>query len=318
MRQQMVPVYMMCGMLESGKTTMIHSMLTDEGFSSGQKTLILCCEEGIEEYDTDLLNEHNAVLYTFDKPDDMTALKLKQLDLKYRPERVIVEYNTFWKLERLGTIKLPLRWEYVQVITMADATTFDNYMTNVRQALTDPMKEADLVMVNRCKPEHNISQWRRIIRSINPGCNILFELTDGTTVDGVSDEDLPYDMKADIIDITDEQLGLFYLDALDHADRYDGKTVRVVGQPFMEPDAELPAGYYYFGRDAMTCCANDVRKIGWVTQGTVSNPDGKSFMRLTAKCQVMRRGEESIVMLVEQKVEKAAAPKEQYVTFTNV
>ena len=44
--QEFIPVYMLTGFLESGKTTMIKSMLADEGFSSGQKTLIICCEEG--------------------------------------------------------------------------------------------------------------------------------------------------------------------------------------------------------------------------------------------------------------------------------
>jgi len=316
-QQQIIPVYMMTGMLESGKTKMIQEMLTDQGFSSGQRTLILCCEEGVEEYDTDLLNDNNTVLVTLDAPEMLTSLKLKELNKRHNPERVIVEYNTFWKLERLAEIKLPPRWEFVQVITLADGTTFDNYMTNVRQQLTDPMKEADLVLVNRCKPEHEISKWRRLIRSINPNCNILFEMLDGTTVDGVSDEDLPYDMKADVIEIGDDQMGLFYLDALDHADRYDGKVVRLLGQPFLDKEAPLPAGYYYFGREAMTCCANDMRKIGWVCQGTLK-PDGKSFVRLTARCQVMRRGEESIIMMVEQSSTPAAAPKDEYVTFTNI
>ena len=86
--QEIVPVYMMTGFLESGKTTMIHSMLTDEGFSQGQRTLILCCEEGEEEYDGDLLNDHNAAVYTFEGADEMTALKLKELNNKYKPERL--------------------------------------------------------------------------------------------------------------------------------------------------------------------------------------------------------------------------------------
>ena len=44
--QEFIPVYMLTGFLESGKTTMIRSMLSDEGFSDGQKTLILSCEDG--------------------------------------------------------------------------------------------------------------------------------------------------------------------------------------------------------------------------------------------------------------------------------
>lgn len=313
MEQEIIPVYVMTGFLESGKTTMIQSMLTDEGFSRDQRTLLLCCEEGIEDYDTDLLNEHNTALHLFDGAEDMTALRLKELNTKYRPERVIMEYNSMWKLEKLGQTKLPPRWEYVQVITLADATTFDNYMTNMRTLLTDPMKEADLVLVNRCTPETPKSAWRRQIKALNPNCNILFENTDGTTEDGVADEDLPYDMKAAVIDIADEHVGTFYMDALDHPDRYDGKTVRLVGQPF--PDNGLPKGYYLFGRYAMTCCANDIAKIGWVCQGMVK-PSGRSFMRLTAKCRKVTREDQAMLMLMEEKTEKANAPKEKYVTFT--
>lgn len=310
--QQIVPVYMMMGFLESGKTTMIHSMLSDEGFTSGQKTLILCCEEGIEEYDTDLLNERNAVLVTIDSADELTSLKLKEINNKYKPERVIWEYNSVWKLEKLGQTRLPPHWEYVQVIDLVDATTFDNYMTNMRALLTDPMKEADLILVNRCNADTPKSAWRRQMKALNPNCNILFENTDGTTEDGVADEDLPYDMKADVIDIAEENIGTFYMDALDHADRYDNKIVRLVGQPF--PDNGLPDGYYLFGRYAMTCCANDIAKIGWVCQGTVK-PSTKTFIRLTAKCEKVTREDQSIIMLHEIHSEKAAKPKEEYVSF---
>lgn len=315
--QEFIPVYMLTGFIESGKTTMIQSMLTDEGFSRGQKTLILCCEEGVEEYDTDLLNEHNAVLHIFEDADDMTALRLKELNNQYKPERVIIEYNTMWTLEKLGSTKLPPRWEFVQVITLADATTFDNYMTNMRKLLTDPMKEADLILVNRCTPEFNKGSWRKQLRALNPNASILFENTDGTTEDGVSDDDLPYDMKADIIDIGEDEMGIFYLDALDHPERYDGKKVRMVGQPF--PDSQFPAGYYYFGRYAMTCCSNDIAKVGWVCQG-LQKPSAKAFIRLTASCEkvVSSAGDQTALMLHELSVEKAPAPKEQYITFGNV
>lgn len=312
-QQEIIPVYVVMGFLESGKTTMISSMLEDEGFSQGAKTLILCCEEGEEEYDIDILAKANAVIATFDSADDMTALKLKELNTKYRPERIIMEYNSMWKLEKLGQTKLPPRWEYVQVIDLVDATTFDNYMTNMRVLLTDPMKEADMVLVNRCNPEMPKSPWRRQIRALNPNCSILFENTDGTTEDGVADEDLPYDMKAEIIEIADEHVGTFYMDALDHPERYDGKNVRVVGQPFQ--DHGLPAGYYLFGREAMTCCANDIAKIGWVCQGTLK-PTMKSFFTLTAKCRKVTQGDQAMIMMEEMHVEKAAAPKEEYVTFS--
>ena len=46
------PVYMFIGFLESGKTKFIQETFEDPRFSSGEKTLLLVCEEGEEEYET--------------------------------------------------------------------------------------------------------------------------------------------------------------------------------------------------------------------------------------------------------------------------
>ena len=45
--QEFTPVYLITGFLESGKTQLINSMLTDDNFSRGQKTLVICCEEAL-------------------------------------------------------------------------------------------------------------------------------------------------------------------------------------------------------------------------------------------------------------------------------
>ena len=312
--QKIVGVYIVTGFIESGKTSLIHSMLEDDGFSQGAKTLIISCEEGIVEYDDALLKKSNAVLSSLEDKDELTEENLKILDAKVQPERVIMEYNNMWGIDYLGQVEMPALWRVVQVITTVDATTFDNYMNNVRMLMTDPMKEADLILFNRCTDDMPKSQWRRTVRALNQGANILFENTDGSSEDGIADEDLPYDMKADIIDIADDQVGIFYVDSLEHADRYDGKTVRLVGQPF--PENSIPKGYYYFGRYAMTCCANDIQPMGWVTQGNLK-PDTRHFYRLTAKCsKVMGGDNRAVVMFHEVKVEPATRPREKYVTFS--
>ena len=311
--RELTAVYVVTGFLESGKTSLIHTMLEDKDFSRGMKTLIISCEEGVEEYDGELLNESNAVLVTLEDKTELTARHLIELDAKYRPQRVILEYNSVWGIDYLGRTGMPALWRVVQVITTVDATTFDNYFNNMRVLLTDPMKEADLVLFNRCTADMPKSQWRRAVRAMNPNTNILFENTDGTSEDGIADEDLPYDMKADIIDIAEDQMGIFYIDSLEHADRYEGKTVRLVGQAF--PENSIPKGYYYFGRYAMTCCANDIAQIGWVTQGSLK-PNPRQFYRLTAKCSKVRSQDQDVVMFSELQAEPASKPKEKYVTFS--
>ena len=266
--QEFTPVYLITGFLESGKTQLINSMLTDDNFSRGQKTLVICSEEGVEEYET----AKNTTVVVLDEADEMNTKKMEALDKEYQPERVIIEYNSIWTIERLGSCMLPRKWEVVQIITTVDANTFDNYFTNMRQMLTDPMKVADLILVNRCQPGANKSPWRRQLKAVNPKTNIIFENTDGTSEDGVADEDLPYDMKSAVIEIKDEDIPTFYLDSLDHADRYDRKTVRLVGQAFA--DRSLPKGYYMFGRMAMTCCApiSAVRGQVSLSSGSTTSP----------------------------------------------
>ena len=44
-----IPVYLFTGFLDSGKTTFIQGSLEDPAFNSGEKTLVLLCEEGEEE-----------------------------------------------------------------------------------------------------------------------------------------------------------------------------------------------------------------------------------------------------------------------------
>ena len=312
MQQEYIPVYLITGFLESGKTTMIHSMLQDTNFTSGQRTLIIACEEGEVEYDTALLSRRNATLVTLDGPEELTTEGLKRINEKYRPERVIVEYNSFWTISLLGQLTMPRRWEFVQVITLIDATSFDNMMTNMRQVMTDPVKEADLIFFNRCTPGVSKSPWRRMMRAVNRSCTIIFENTDGTTEDGVEDEDLPYDMKAAVIDIAEEHFGTFYLDSMEHPDRYERKTVRLVGQAVSERG--MPRGFYYFCRKAMTCCANDIQQVGWVTQG-LQKPDSRKYVQLTAQCSVVEQEGQKMLMLKELRTQPAAAPASEYATF---
>ena len=53
MAQKEIPCYLFVGMLESGKTKFIQETMEDPQFDSGDKTLLLICEEGEEEYDSE-------------------------------------------------------------------------------------------------------------------------------------------------------------------------------------------------------------------------------------------------------------------------
>ncbi|MBQ3079687.1 MAG: GTPase [Clostridia bacterium] len=309
------PIYLITGFLESGKTSLIKNMLDDEGFSSGERTLVIVCEEGIEEYEKELLIKANAVIETVDSFEDLTETFFKSVNAKYMPERIIIEYNSVWGIENLFRVKKPGDWELAQMVAMIDATTFENYMTNMRNLMTEAPKLADLIIFNRCDENTKKSQYRRTVKALNPTCNVIFENTDGTSDDGVGEEDLPYDMKAEVIEISDTDFGTWYLDAMEHPKRYDGRTIHVKGQAFRLEN--LPKKTYVFGRYAMTCCVDDIGGIGFICQYAGRRPKEEDWIYLTAKIEASFspiHGRDAII-LIEQKYDVTEKPEEELVYF---
>ena len=76
-----IPVYLITGFLESGKTTFLQGVLGDPDFSQGERTLLIVCEEGIEEYDQKILGSANAntTMVVVEDKEDLTPSFLQQL-----------------------------------------------------------------------------------------------------------------------------------------------------------------------------------------------------------------------------------------------
>ena len=99
-----IPVYLIAGFLDGGKTDFINGILQD-GFAIEDKTLLLCCEEGELEYDPNVL--HNVTVITIDEEEDLKCSYLKELEKQYKPKQVLIEYNGMWQMERLYREVLP-------------------------------------------------------------------------------------------------------------------------------------------------------------------------------------------------------------------
>ena len=74
-----IPVYIFTGFLEGGKTHIIQESMEDERFNSGEKTLIILCEEGIEELDPSLFAGKNCYLEMIENEEDFTPAQLSAL-----------------------------------------------------------------------------------------------------------------------------------------------------------------------------------------------------------------------------------------------
>ena len=72
-----IPVYLFTGFLGAGKTTFIQDILTDPQFNEGERTLLLLCEEGEEEYDPSEYPYPNVYVETVEDEEDLTPAILR-------------------------------------------------------------------------------------------------------------------------------------------------------------------------------------------------------------------------------------------------
>ena len=185
-----IPVYIITGFLESGKTTFIKNTLDDPNFSDGEKTILFLCEEGMEEYDTEKLEKENVFVIPVENEEDFSPAFLKKCQNEYRPKRVMIEFNGTWSMSGFIDRGMPKDWELAQMITMADATTFEVYMSNMRQMMAEQINFTELVIFNRCTKDTKRNSFRKAVRALNRRAQVMFESEDGE--DGFDDEiDLP-------------------------------------------------------------------------------------------------------------------------------
>ena len=97
-----IPVYLFVGFLESGKTKFIQETFEDPQFDSGDKTLLLICEEGEEEYDPEKFAFGGVYPATLEDKSELTKENLEMLAQKSGCGRVVVEYNGMWMLNDLA------------------------------------------------------------------------------------------------------------------------------------------------------------------------------------------------------------------------
>ena len=258
-----IPIYLITGFLESGKTTFINFTVAQDYFQIDEPTLLITTEEGEVEYDEKELLKYNTVLEVVESQEQFTPEYLKKLKRRYNPERVILEYNPLWSVKKLEEMEMPRGWGIVQEIVTVDASCFQIYMQNMKSIFMEMSLHADMVMFNRCRPQDPLASFRRSIKVVNPACDVLFENEEGE-ISNIFEDSMPYDLDADIIDIEDADYGIFYVDMEDHPERYRGKTVRFKGRVLKSEDAK--AEFFVPGRMAMTCCADDTTFIGYICE----------------------------------------------------
>lgn len=257
-----IPVYVFSGFLESGKTTFIQGTLEDKRFNKGEKTLLLVCEEGEEEYDEAKLGKNVFVRVLEDK-SEMNEDNLNKLIKETKAERVMLEYNGMWSIQEFYDA-MPEDWQPVQDMLFFDSKTFLSYNANMRQLVFDKLSDCDCCVFNRMTPGEDFMPFHKEVRAVSRRTDILYEYTDGALKPDEIEDPLPFDVNAPIVEIEDKDYAFFYRDLCENLKDWKGRTVKFKGICAVEKN--FPDKTCVMGRHLMNCCAADITYCGLVTK----------------------------------------------------
>ena len=310
-----IPVYLFVGFLEAGKTTFVQETLEDPDFNTGEKTLMVLCDEGEQEYEAGRFAGGNVQFMTVEQESDLCVPLFKEYQRQHRIDRVLIEYNGMWNLQSLYDA-MPKDWEIYQMICVADATTFESYLNNMRQLAVDKLKEPEVVLFNRCTEKTDKTYLHRAVRMVNRRAQIIFEYTDGSIQQDDTVDVLPWDETPGKIQLADEDFGIWYLDAMENPEKYDGREISMKAYVCQTP--RVPKGTFVAGRFAMTCCADDISYIGVICEAANAQEyKHRSWVNIEAEIVPMEHevyGGPGVALRAKS-VTKAEPPQEELVYF---
>ena len=310
-----VPVYLFTGFLEAGKTKFITETLQDPNFNDGQrKILIICCEEGIEEFDPDILGS-NVSFASFDDAQRITPDRLSAMQKRAAADIVVVEFHGMWTLDAFYN-SLPENWMVYQEIFIADSTTILSYNANMRQLVVDKLTSCEMAVFNRTDESTDKMPLHKLVRGVSRKANICYEDKSGDIQFDEIEDPLPFDINAAVIEIKDEDFAIFYRDMTEEFEKYIGKKVKFKGIAALDPS--LPKSTYAIGRHIMTCCEADIAYRGVVAKGMGSlNIKTRDWVTVSGTL----REEYSPIyqgngpVLIVDNVERAEKPVQEVATF---
>lgn len=282
-----IPVYLFVGFLEGGKTKFIQETMEDKRFNNGERTLLLVCEEGEEEYDFSRFPSKNVVQHVIEEKEDFNEENLRKILEDSGATRVVLEYNGMWTIQDMFE-NLPIEWAVYQAMCFVDSNTFLNYNQNMRSLVVDKINVSELVVFNRFDTQNmdNV-EFHKIVRGVSRRTQIAFETTDGQVAYDDIEDPLPFDITKDEIDIEDRDFALFYRDIMEEPEKYQGKILTFRAAAARDP--KFPKGVFAAGRHIMTCCVEDIQYCWLVAEWEKAEMlENRQWIRVTGKINIQR------------------------------
>ena len=316
MADREIPVYLFTGFLDAGKSTFVQSTLEDKRFNSGEKTLLIRCEDGEVEYDFSSFSGENVFLRSMEGEEEFNETSLRKMAEETGCERVIIEYNGMWPMQTLYD-NIPDGWIVAQEIHFAESSTYQIYNANMRNLVFDKLQTCDVIVFNRCSENTDLDALHKIVRQANRRCNIFYEYPDGRSVLDEKADPLPFDINAPVVKVEDRDYAYFFSDLMENTDQYDGKTVEFKGL-YPQSGKPMPDSVFVAGRMLMNCCAADTQFAGMACfRGKAEKPLPGSWFTVRGKIRLQRNrlfsGKTPVLDVIS--VRPAVEPEEPVATF---
>lgn len=278
-----IPVTLIRGFLEAGKTTLINRLLCDEDFS-GHRLLLISCEEGEVEFDERILNKENVNFVQIEDEDLLTREYLEELSAQYAPSMVMIECNVMWKMIEF---ELPRNWTVTKRTALLCGPTLGVYLDNMRSFLGPMLSRCDEILITQCQSPAMLIPSKAKLRPLLDDVSRAAIDVDGEyfSLDSVEDT-VPYPLDSGIITISPEHYVYWYYDVQDHPERYENRRIAIDGDIKKSP--VLKDGEFALGRIAITCCEADMSFLGFIAHS--SDPSAiEQYARVHAEAVVTYR-----------------------------
>ena len=293
------------GFLDAGKTTYIRENVLSDVFWKYGSTLILCFEQGEEEYDAESLAQKNASVVYYDG-GDLTGFCLDAIE-KHRPDRIYVEMNAMTEGIREA---LPACLKKTFAITLIDWNTLAPYYTNFLQMMKQMVTDSQQVVFRGCPSSDLLALYSQAFRLMNPKASYLRRDPMGYH-EKAFEMFLPYSLEDHEIVIGEERFLPFWLDALDHPEHYEGKEI--VFEDPVEIRSTGESGAWACGRAVMTCCMQDLQFMAFETEmsreDAAEDREGWMTGRAAAGVVTGEYGRRKLRLRMQER-QYTAAPKE--------
>ena len=215
-------------------------------------TLVLCFEQGKEAYDAQALAEKKSFVACHDGKEDIATFCSRSIE-EYSPDRIYVEMNS-----AMPELKdcFPACMNVNCAVTWIAWDTLEQLFSDNVQQLSRMVTDSQQITFRGCPSKELLAPYSQAFRLMNQKASYLRQDPMGYH-EKAFDLFLPFSLEAGEIEIPEEHYLPLWLDALDHPEHYEGKTLHFTSPLELRNDSGNAA--WAAGRVVMTCCMADLQ-----------------------------------------------------------